>query len=95
LFTAIFAANDQIAYGARLALYRHGIRVPDDVSIVGFDDQLASTYTTPPLTTVRQPTITMGHMAGQAILRLLDKQPISLPTVATELVIRESATRIR
>ena len=95
LFTAIFAANDQIAYGARLTLYRHGIRVPDDVSIVGFDDQLASTYTTPPLTTVRQPAIDMGHMAAQAVLGLLDKQPVSLPTVATELIIRESATRLR
>jgi LacI family transcriptional regulator len=79
-----------LAYGARLALYRHGIRVPDDVSIVGFYDQPGSTYTTPPLTTIRQPTITMGQMAAQAVLRLLDKQPISLPTVATELVIRES-----
>lgn len=91
LFTAIFAANDQMAYGARLALYRHGIRVPDDVSLVEFDDQLASSYTTPPLTTVRVPTLEMGRMAAQGVLGLLDKQRLALPTVATELVIRESA----
>ncbi len=91
LFTAIFGANDQMAYGARLALYRHGIRVPDDISLVGFDDQLASSYTTPPLTTVRVPTLEIGRMAAQGVLSLLDKQQLALPTVATELVIRESA----
>lgn len=95
MFTAIFAANDQMAFGARLALYRHGIRVPDDVSLVGFDDQPVSAYTTPPLTTVRQPTHQLGRAAAQALLQLLDDQPIALPVVATELVVRESAARRR
>jgi LacI family transcriptional regulator len=94
-FSAIFAANDQMAYGARLALYRHGLRVPDDVSLVGFDDQPASAYTTPPLTTVRQPTHAMGQAAAQAVLRLLEGHPPALASCATELIIRESAARRR
>ena len=94
-FSAIFAANDQMAYGARLALYRNGIRVPDDVSLVGFDDQPSSAYTTPPLTTVRQPTIDIGRAAAQAALTLLAGQALTLPTLKTELIIRESAARRR
>jgi LacI family transcriptional regulator len=91
LFTAIFVANDQMAYGARLGLYRRGIRVPEDVSIVGFDDLLSSAYTTPPLTTVRQPTFDMGRAAAQAVLQLLAEHSVDLPTFTTSLVIRESA----
>jgi LacI family transcriptional regulator len=93
--TAIFVANDQIAYGARLALYRRGIRVPDDVSLVGFDDQPGSAYTTPPLTTVRQPTVEMGRAAAHLVRNLLDGGPINLPTFGTSLVIRESAAMLR
>jgi LacI family transcriptional regulator len=91
LFTAIFVANDQMAYGARLGLYRRGIRVPEDVSIVGFDDLLSSAYTTPPLTTVRQPTFDMGRAAAQAVLQLLAEHSVDLPIFTTSLVIRESA----
>jgi len=95
MFSAVFAGNDQMAYGARLALYRNGIRVPEDVSLVGFDDQYGSAYTTPPLTTVRQPTYDMGRAAAQAILRLLDGEPPALPQFTTELILRESAARVR
>ncbi|HJZ48618.1 MAG TPA: substrate-binding domain-containing protein [Roseiflexaceae bacterium] len=91
MFTAIFVANDQMAYGARLGLYRRGIRVPDDVSLVGFGDLLSSAYTTPPLTTVRQPIFEMGRTAAQAILDLLEERPIELPSFTTQLIIRESA----
>jgi LacI family transcriptional regulator len=92
MFTAIFAANDQMAFGARLALYRNGIRVPDDVSLVGFDDQPAAAYTTPPLTTVRQPTHTIGRAAARAVIQLLEAQPLQLPALTPELIIRESTT---
>lgn len=95
LFTAIFAGNDQMAYGVRLALYRRGLRVPDDVSLVGFDDLNGSAYTIPPLTTMRQPTMDMGRAAAQALLRLLDGQEPELPTLTTELIIRESAAPLR
>src|SRR6266536_1346082 len=54
-FTAIFGANDESAYGAQLGLYRQGIRVPEDVSLVVYDDLPGSAHRTPPLTSVRQP----------------------------------------
>ncbi len=93
--TAIFSANDQTAYGVRLGLFRRGIRVPEDLSLVGFDDQPGTAYATPPLTTVRQPTLEMGRAAAQTALRLLEGLPINLPPFATELVIRESAAMVR
>lgn len=94
-FSAIFVANDQMAYGALLALYRRGLRVPEDVSIVGFDDQRGAAYTTPPLTTVRQPAFEMGRAAASALLRSLRGQPLELPEFSTELVIRDSTKRRR
>ena len=92
-FSAIFAANDQMAFGARLGLYRRGIRVPDDVSLVGFDDDPSAAYFIPPLTTVRQPAITLGQVAAQAILDLIGKKTVELPVLAAELIIRESVSR--
>ena len=92
-FSAIFAANDQMAYGARLALFRRGLRVPDDVSLVGFDDQHASAYMIPPLTTVRIPASQMGEAAANAILQQLTGQSHTLPTLSAELIIRESVAR--
>jgi LacI family transcriptional regulator len=92
-FSAIFAANDQTAFGARLALFRRGIRVPDDVSIIGFDDQVDAAYMTPPLTTIRQPSVEMGELAATAILRLLQDKSVRIPTLRTELVMRESVAR--
>jgi LacI family transcriptional regulator len=95
MFTALFAANDQMAQGARLALFRRGIRVPDDVSLIGFDDQPSSAFTTPPLTTVRQPTAEMGAAAAEAVLKMLNGCQPSLPNLSVDLVIRESAVLYR
>jgi len=94
-FSAIFAANDQMAYGVLLGLYRRGIRVPDDVSIIGFDDQRTSAYTTPPLTTIRQPAVEIGETAAQTILHLLQDKTFAIPEFPAELIIRESASRYR
>lgn len=93
-FTAVFCANDMIAYGARLALHRLGIRVPDDVSLVGFDDQAESGFTTPPLTTVRQPAAEMGAAAAKGLLKLMCGEPCELPVLRAELQRRESVARI-
>jgi LacI family transcriptional regulator len=94
-FSAIFAANDQMAYGALLALFRRGLRVPRDISLVGFDDQRGARYTTPPLTTVRQPAVEMGKAAAAALLRVLGGGPLELPSFSAELVVRESTARYR
>lgn len=93
-FTAIFAANDLTAYGARLALFRRGIAVPDQVSVVGFDDLHSSMYTTPPLTTVRQPLFDVGQRLGRAILRMIRQQPLELEVPEPSLVVRESVRAI-
>nr|WP_297357035.1 substrate-binding domain-containing protein [uncultured Caldimonas sp.] len=94
-FTAIFAANDQTAFGARLALYRRGIRVPEDLSLIGFDDLPSSLYTTPPLTTVRQPMFDVGKLAAQALLQLVEGQPARIAVPELSLVIRETTRRLR
>jgi LacI family transcriptional regulator len=92
-FSAIFAANDQMAFGARLALYRRGIRVPEDVSLIGFDDETFAPYMVPPLTTVRQPDVEIGQTAVQAMLDMLQQKKPALPVFETELIIRESVAR--
>jgi LacI family transcriptional regulator len=93
-FSAIFAANDLTAYGARLALYRRGIRVPDDISVIGFDDLHSSMYTTPPLTTVRQPLFDVGRCLGMAIVRMIGQEALDLEVPQLSLVVRESVRRI-
>jgi LacI family transcriptional regulator len=92
-FTAMFCVNDETAYGACLALFRKGMRVPDDVSVIGFDDLPASTYRVPPLTSVRQSVRELGERSAEAILQLIEgrRPQITLPPV--ELVVRESTGR--
>jgi LacI family transcriptional regulator len=94
-FTAVFAANDQTAYGAMLALHRRGLRVPQDVSIVGFDDLPTSSYIIPPLTTVHRSIHEVGEAAAEAMIDLLDgRVPVSKLSTAT-LAIRESTRSVR
>ena len=92
-FTAVIAANDQMAYGARLALHRAGLRVPEDVSLLGFDDLPHSAFTLPPLTSVRQSVYEIGTSAAKAMFDLLNKRNPPSRLVEAELVVRES-TRI-
>jgi LacI family transcriptional regulator len=90
-FTALFAGNDWMAYGARSALDRHGLRVPEDVSLVGFDDDPVAEWQTPPLTTVRHPTVELGEAAAAAMVRVLAGEDAGLPVFEPELVVRGSA----
>jgi LacI family transcriptional regulator len=93
-FTAIFAYNDVTAIGAVLALREAGLRVPHDVSVLGFDDILVAAMNNPPLTTVHQPLRAMGQAAATTLLGLIrDEIPHPHPaaiTVYPKLVIRES-----
>jgi LacI family transcriptional regulator len=89
-FSAIFAANDLTAYGARLALYRRNIRVPEDISLVGFDDLESSMYTTPPLTTVRQPLYEVGIGIGRRMLAMLGHVQPAADVPGLSLMVRES-----
>ena len=90
--TAIFASSDTMALGAYEAARRRGLRIPDDVSIVGFDDLPESQWSSPPLTTVRQPLAEMGALAARIALRLALGEQIETPRVelATTLVVRDS-----
>ena len=89
-FSAIFAANDQMAFGASLGLYRRGLRVPDDVSMVGFDDVAGSVYMVPPLTTVHNPIQEIGELAARAMLSLLAGERPAVEVPASRLIVRES-----
>jgi len=89
---AVFVASDLMAHGALGALRAAGRRVPDDVAVVGFDDIELARYTDPPLTTVRQPIITLGRQLARQLLRLAAGEQVEPALVLpTALVIRESA----
>ncbi|WP_295998120.1 LacI family DNA-binding transcriptional regulator [Rugamonas sp.] len=94
-YTAVFAANDLSAYGVRLGLYRRGIRVPEDISLIGFDDLPGSSYTAPPLSTVRQPLYELGRIATGALLSLLKGEPAYRDVPPLELVVRETTRQRR
>ncbi len=89
--TAVFCANDYLAIGAVHALAESGLRVPDDVSVVGFDDIDGSAHLLPPLTTVRQPFARLGD----EVLRAIEGAEAPLVTVAPELVVRASTAQPR
>jgi DNA-binding LacI/PurR family transcriptional regulator len=93
-FTAIFAFNDISAIGAIRALRESGSRVPDDVSVVGFDDIQSAAYQNPGLTTVRQPLRKMGTIAAETLLRRIRSGSVRSTTkqivVAPELIVRET-----
>jgi DNA-binding LacI/PurR family transcriptional regulator len=94
-FTALFAYNDISAIGAIKALQEQGLRVPQDVSVMGFDDIPGAVFHTPSLTTVRQPLGRMGEVAAQSLLeRIEDKKEYpSEIAIEPELVVRESTAR--
>ncbi|MGO1296780.1 MAG: LacI family DNA-binding transcriptional regulator [Vibrio sp.] len=89
-FSAIFAANDLSAYGAIKALLDHGFKVPEDISVIGFDDLPTSAYFTPSLTTLRQPLDEIGAISAHCILKLLsgEMETVRLPPI--NLIERES-----
>jgi LacI family transcriptional regulator len=95
--TAIFAGNDQQAFGVYEAARRRGLRIPQDLSVVGFDDLPVARWVSPPLTTVRQPLTEMGSAAAQMLGELIDGIPLRSTRVelSTELITRESTAAPR
>ena len=90
--TAFFASSDALAIGAMRAIQGHGLRIPEDISVIGFNDVSVAKYVTPALTTVKVYTEWMGELAVSTILELIqEKAPVSRKiTVGTELILRES-----
>ncbi len=90
--TAIFAGSDQQAFGVYEAARQRGLRVPQDLSLVGFDDLPVARWVSPPLTTVRQPLTEMGRAAAQILSDLIEGVPPRSRRVelSTELIVRES-----
>jgi LacI family transcriptional regulator len=96
-FTALVCFNDIAAIGAIRAIHDLGLRVPDDISVIGFDDIKAAAYISPNLTTIRQPLSEMGRFAAQCIVNRLNHTEDFREQVAfePELVIRESTRSIK
>jgi DNA-binding LacI/PurR family transcriptional regulator len=92
--TAVCCYNDMSALGAMRSIHVHGLRVPEDISVTGFDDLFIATYTQPPLTTVRQPMRRMGRLAMESLFRLMSgEQSADRITVEAELIVRESTAK--
>ncbi|HEC36296.1 MAG TPA: LacI family transcriptional regulator [Anaerolineae bacterium] len=90
--TAIFVASDMVAMGALRALRDRGLRVPEDVAVVGFDDITAARFVTPALTTVHVPSFGLGWSTAELLIRIIERDPLNQTHVLldTELVIRRS-----
>jgi DNA-binding LacI/PurR family transcriptional regulator len=94
--TAVCCYNDMTALGAIHAIHSHGLRVPEDVSVTGFDDLFFASYTQPPLTTVRQPMHRMGELAMESLLRLMSGgKMVGTVRVDPELIVRKSTASPR
>jgi DNA-binding LacI/PurR family transcriptional regulator len=91
--TAVFCYNDMTAVGLLAACHKFGLAVPDDLSIIGFDDLDIAVYTIPPLTTIRQPRFELGRRAMQMMLKLLDGEMPENQILPGELVVRQTTAR--
>jgi DNA-binding LacI/PurR family transcriptional regulator len=91
-FTALFAYNDISAIGSMWAIHEAGLRVPEDISVVGFDDIPGGAFASPALTTVRQPLVRMGQIAAQTLVDLIEERGEYVPEIPIEpeLVVRAS-----
>ncbi len=88
--TAVFSADDLMAFGVLSYAHRVGISVPNDLSVIGFDDMWMSNYSSPPLTTIRQPVEEIGRTLGRAVGQILAGQSPVLPQYRLTLVERSS-----
>lgn len=94
--TAVFVGGDIMALGAMKAIREAGRKIPDDISIIGFDGIPESEYTEPPLTTIRQPIFEKGQRAALTLINLLEgKDDVQSVTMDVELVVRGSTAKIK
>jgi len=95
-FTAVVCANDLMAVGAMEELKGAGFRIPEDVSVTGFDDIPMAKYVEPKLTTVAQPCYQMGEMATELLIKLIEGKPVknAVITLKPELIVRDSVKRV-
>jgi len=94
--TAVCCYNDMTALGAMRAIRMRGLRVPEDISIAGFDDLFVASYTDPPLTTVRQPMRRMGQLAMENLIKLMSGEESAVRIkIRPELIVRESTAKVR
>ncbi len=93
--TAIFVSSDVLAFATLAAIHQHGLRIPDDIAVVGFDDNPFSQYAFPPLTSVYLPFEEMGRRAGEMLLDLLlhPDEPKREILLDTQLIVRTSSSR--
>lgn len=94
--TAVFAASDALAAGAIEAVMDVGLKVPDDISVIGFDDMIIASHTKPPLTTMRVPRYEMGSYAARRLNELINNRDLSRIKVlfTPELIVRQSCRKI-
>ncbi len=95
-FTGLFASNDTVALGAMAALRQRGLRIPEDVAVVGYDDIPMAAYAAPPLTTIRSPALEHGRLAGEMLIKLIRGEPVNKMQIQLELnlIVRESCGAI-
>jgi LacI family transcriptional regulator len=96
-FTALFCYNDNFAIGPIRAIQEAGLRAPEDIAVVGFDDIEGAAYGNPSLTTVRQPLRKMGELAAKMLLGRIENDEAYVPEIAVkpEFVVRQSTSRVR
>jgi DNA-binding LacI/PurR family transcriptional regulator len=90
---AVFIASDVVAIGAIQAIKQAGLRIPEDIAVVGFDDVPLSEYYDPPLTTLRLPAFGLGWASGERLVRIIQGEELSQPGLVldSELVVRASS----
>ena len=95
-FTAVFAQNDRIARGAISMLHEAGLRVPQDISVIGYDDIPEAEFSDPPLTTIRQPMKEIGQAATHLLIQMIENRDTTPTQVLfdTELIVRSSCTHL-
>ncbi len=91
--TAVFAASDEMAIGALSAALKHGLNVPEDISIMGYDDLKPAQMVTPPLTTVRQPLYEMGKIASEKLIRMIETGEIAANKIIAHSIVERQTVR--